>query len=98
MPTRWCASSTTTSARRGRQMPVITRRRTRASIRSSATSACSSAGDPLGDGVGHQRGTRIASAWIGDESTAEADFHNALTFAAVYQTPVILNVINNQWA
>jgi len=42
--------------------------------------------------------TRIASAWIGDGSTAEADFHNALTFAAVYQAPVILNVVNNQWA
>jgi 2-oxoisovalerate dehydrogenase E1 component alpha subunit len=45
-----------------------------------------------------QGGTRIASAWIGDGSTAEADFHNALTFAAVYQAPVILNVVNNQWA
>ena len=42
--------------------------------------------------------TKIASAWIGDGSTAEADFHNALTFAAVYQAPVILNVVNNQWA
>jgi len=42
--------------------------------------------------------TRIASAWIGDGSTAAADFHNALTFAAVYQAPVILNVVNNQWA
>ena len=42
--------------------------------------------------------TRIASAWIGDGSTAQADFHNALTFAAVYQAPVILNVVNNQWA
>jgi len=41
---------------------------------------------------------RIASAWIGDGSTAEPDFHNALTFAAVYQAPVILNVVNNQWA
>ena len=29
--------------------------------------------------------TRIASAWIGDGSTAEADFHSALTFAAVYR-------------
>jgi 2-oxoisovalerate dehydrogenase E1 component alpha subunit len=45
-----------------------------------------------------QGDTRIASAWIGDGSTAEADFHNALTFAAVYQAPVILNVVNNQWA
>jgi 2-oxoisovalerate dehydrogenase E1 component alpha subunit len=42
--------------------------------------------------------THIASAWIGDGSTAEPDFHNALTFAAVYQAPVILNVVNNQWA
>ena len=42
--------------------------------------------------------TRIVSAWIGDGSTAESDFHNALTFAAVYRAPVILNVVNNQWA
>jgi 2-oxoisovalerate dehydrogenase E1 component alpha subunit len=42
--------------------------------------------------------TRIASAWIGDGSTAEPDFHNALTFAAVYRPPVILNIVNNQWA
>jgi len=42
--------------------------------------------------------TRIASAWIGDGSTAEPDFHNALNFAAVYRAPVILNIVNNQWA
>ena len=42
--------------------------------------------------------TRIASAWIGDGATAEADFHIALTFAHVYRAPVILNVVNNQWA
>ena len=40
----------------------------------------------------------ISAAWVGDGSTAEADFHYALTFAAVYQAPVILNVVNNQWA
>jgi len=40
----------------------------------------------------------IAAAWVGDGSTAEADFHHALTFAAVYQAPVILNIVNNQWA
>ena len=40
----------------------------------------------------------IAVSWVGDGSTAEADFHHALTFAAVYQAPVILNVVNNQWA
>ncbi len=42
--------------------------------------------------------TRIASAWIGDGATAESDFHGALTFAAVYRAPVILNIVNNQWA
>jgi 2-oxoisovalerate dehydrogenase E1 component alpha subunit len=42
--------------------------------------------------------TLIASGWIGDGSTAESDFHTALTFAHVYRAPVILNVVNNQWA
>ena len=42
--------------------------------------------------------TKIASAWIGDGSTAESDFHTALTFAHVYRAPVIINVVNNQWA
>ena len=42
--------------------------------------------------------TRIASGWIGDGATAESDFHHALTFAHVYRAPVILNVVNNQWA
>jgi 2-oxoisovalerate dehydrogenase E1 component alpha subunit len=40
----------------------------------------------------------IAASWVGDGSTAEADFYYALTFAAVYHAPVILNVTNNQWA
>jgi len=40
----------------------------------------------------------IASAWIGEGSSAEADFHHALLFASVYQAPVLLNVVNNQWA
>jgi 2-oxoisovalerate dehydrogenase E1 component alpha subunit len=42
--------------------------------------------------------TRIASGWIGDGSTAESDFHAALVFASVYKPPVIMNVVNNQWA
>jgi 2-oxoisovalerate dehydrogenase E1 component alpha subunit len=42
--------------------------------------------------------TRIAASWIGDGTTAEGDFHYALTFASVYHVPVILNVVNNQWA
>ncbi len=42
--------------------------------------------------------TRIAASWVGEGTTAEADFHHALTFASVYQAPVILNVVNNQYA
>ncbi|MDO4682815.1 MAG: 3-methyl-2-oxobutanoate dehydrogenase (2-methylpropanoyl-transferring) subunit alpha [Lautropia sp.] len=42
--------------------------------------------------------SRIATAWIGDGATAEADFYTALVFAQVYNAPVILNVVNNQWA
>ena len=42
--------------------------------------------------------TRIAATWCGEGSTAEGDFHSALTFATVYNAPVIFNVINNQWA
>jgi 2-oxoisovalerate dehydrogenase E1 component alpha subunit len=40
----------------------------------------------------------LAAAWIGEGATASADFHHALTFAAVYRPPVLLNVVNNQWA
>jgi 2-oxoisovalerate dehydrogenase E1 component alpha subunit len=42
--------------------------------------------------------TRIAATWCGEGSTAEGDFHSAMTFATVYKAPVILNVVNNQWA
>src|SRR6187551_1769314 len=42
--------------------------------------------------------SRICMGWIGDGATAEGDFHSAMTFAAVYQAPVILAVVNNQWA
>jgi 2-oxoisovalerate dehydrogenase E1 component subunit alpha len=41
---------------------------------------------------------RIAAAWIGEGATAEGDFHHALNFASIYRAPVILNVVNNQWA
>jgi 2-oxoisovalerate dehydrogenase E1 component alpha subunit len=44
------------------------------------------------------RDTRIAAGWIGDGSTAESDFHAALVFASTYRAPVVLNIVNNQWA
>jgi 2-oxoisovalerate dehydrogenase E1 component alpha subunit len=42
--------------------------------------------------------TRIAAVWCGEGSTAEGDFHSACTFAAVYRAPVVMNIVNNQWA
>jgi 2-oxoisovalerate dehydrogenase E1 component alpha subunit len=42
--------------------------------------------------------SRICMGWVGDGATAEGDFHSAMTFAAVYNAPVILAVVNNQWA
>ncbi|MBX3574032.1 MAG: 3-methyl-2-oxobutanoate dehydrogenase (2-methylpropanoyl-transferring) subunit alpha [Mesorhizobium sp.] len=44
------------------------------------------------------RDTKIAAGWIGDGSTAESDFHAALVFASTYRAPVVLNIVNNQWA
>ncbi|GGC22641.1 2-oxoisovalerate dehydrogenase subunit alpha [Novosphingobium marinum] len=42
--------------------------------------------------------TRIATSFLGEGSSAEGDFHSALTFAAVYNAPVVFNIVNNQWA
>ena len=42
--------------------------------------------------------TRIASGWVGDGATAESDFHSAMVFASTYKAPVVLNIVNNQWA
>lgn len=42
--------------------------------------------------------TKIAAGWIGDGSTAESDFHSAMVFASTFRPPVILNIVNNQWA
>lgn len=42
--------------------------------------------------------TKIASAWIGEGASAESDFHAALVFASTYRAPVVLNIVNNQWA
>ena len=42
--------------------------------------------------------SRLAYSYIGDGSTAEGDFHQALLFASVYRAPVLLNIVNNQWA
>lgn len=62
----------------------------------------------VGSRFGHAVGWAMASAYkgddkiaighIGDGTTAEGDFHEALTFASVYRAPALLCVTNNQWA
>lgn len=42
--------------------------------------------------------SRIASTWCGEGSSAEGDFHSAMVFASVYNAPIIMNIVNNQWA
>lgn len=44
------------------------------------------------------RSDKIAAGWIGDGSTAAGDFHSAMVFASTYKPPVVLNIVNNQWA
>ncbi len=84
---------------KGRQLPVMY-----SSRGYSFFSISGNLGTQFSQAVGWAMGsayagdTRIAAGWIGEGATAEPDFHHALTFAAVYRAPVVLNVVNNQWA
>ncbi|MET0545657.1 MAG: thiamine pyrophosphate-dependent enzyme [Caulobacterales bacterium] len=83
----------------GRQMPVMY---------SARDYGFYSISGNLGSRMGHAVGWGMASAYRGDDnialgyigegSTAEGAFHEALTFATVYRAPVIVCVTNNQWA
>jgi 2-oxoisovalerate dehydrogenase E1 component alpha subunit len=74
---------------KGRQLPVLY---------SAREAGFFSLSGNLGTQFPQAVGTKIAAAWIGEGASAEGDFHQALTFAAVYHAPVILNLVNNQWA
>jgi 2-oxoisovalerate dehydrogenase E1 component alpha subunit len=84
---------------KGRQLPVLYSAREAAFF-----SIAGNLGNQYPQAVGwamasaYKGDRRIAASWIGEGSTAEPDFHHALTFAAVYRAPVVLNVVNNQWA
>jgi len=41
---------------------------------------------------------RVVMVFFGDGATSEGDFHEALNFAAVFQTPAVFVCQNNQWA
>ncbi|SBV32562.1 thiamine pyrophosphate-dependent enzyme [Sphingopyxis panaciterrulae] len=84
---------------RGRQLPILYSARDYGFY-----SLSGNVGSRFGHAVGwamasaYRRGKAIALGMIGEGTTAEGDFHEALTFAAVYRAPVILCVTNNQWA
>jgi 2-oxoisovalerate dehydrogenase E1 component alpha subunit len=84
---------------RGRQLPVFYSSKAHGFFSISgnlATQYIQAVGWAMGSAISGD--TRIAAAWIGDGSTAESDFHAALVFASTYKAPVVLNIVNNQWA
>lgn len=84
---------------KGRQLPVMYSDRDRGFFTISgnlATQYIQAVGWAMASAI--KGDDKIASAWVGDGATAENDFHAALLFASVYQAPVVLNVVNNQWA
>ncbi|MCB1757923.1 MAG: 3-methyl-2-oxobutanoate dehydrogenase (2-methylpropanoyl-transferring) subunit alpha [Gammaproteobacteria bacterium] len=93
-----CLSNTRDSCK-GRQMPVMYSWKA-----GNFFSISGNLGTQLPQAVGWAMGAayknqdHVAAGWVGDGTTAEGDFHYALTFASVYQAPAILNVVNNQWA
>jgi len=84
---------------RGRQLPVFYSSRQHGFFSISgnlATQYIQAVGWAMASAISNE--STLAAAWIGDGSTAESDFHAALVFASTYQPPVVLNVVNNQWA
>ncbi|HKK29358.1 MAG TPA: pyruvate dehydrogenase (acetyl-transferring) E1 component subunit alpha [Alphaproteobacteria bacterium] len=45
-----------------------------------------------------KRSDRLVITYFGDGATSEGDFHEALNFAGVFETPTIFMCQNNQWA
>ncbi len=84
---------------KGRQMPVMYSARDFGFFTISgnlATQYPQAAGWAMASAI--KGDTRIATAFLGEGSSAEGDFHAGLTFAAVYNAPAVFNVVNNQWA
>ncbi|AXB78858.1 thiamine pyrophosphate-dependent enzyme [Novosphingobium sp. P6W] len=84
---------------KGRQLPILYSARDYGFY-----SLSGNVGSRFGHAVGwamasaYKEDDKIALAYIGEGTTAEGDFHEALTFASVYRAPAVLCVTNNQWA
>lgn len=46
----------------------------------------------------YRREDRVVLTFFGDGATSEGDFHEAMNFAGVFQSPVVFLCQNNQWA
>lgn len=84
---------------KGRQLPILYSARDYGFY-----SLSGNVGSRFGHAVGwamasaYKNDDKIALGYIGEGTTAEGDFHEALTFASVYRAPVLLVITNNQWA
>jgi 2-oxoisovalerate dehydrogenase E1 component alpha subunit len=84
---------------KGRQLPVLYSAREYGFY-----SIAGNVGSRFGHAVGwamasaYKHDSKIAIAFVGEGTSAEGNFHEAMTFAAVYHAPVILCITNNQWA
>jgi 2-oxoisovalerate dehydrogenase E1 component alpha subunit len=84
---------------KGRQLPVLYSARSHGFFSISGnlgTQYIQAVGWAMASAI--KNGSAISAGWIGDGSTAASDFHAALVFASTYRAPVILNIVNNQWA
>ncbi len=52
----------------------------------------------IGCGIKYRRTDQVVLCFFGDGATSEGDFHEAMNFAGVFQTPVVFVCQNNQWA
>jgi len=52
----------------------------------------------IGYALKYRQQDRVVMVFFGDGATSEGDFHEALNFAGVFQTPVVFVCQNNQWA
>ena len=84
---------------KGRQLPILYSARDYGFY-----SLSGNVGSRFGHAVGwamasaYKNDDKVALGYIGEGTTAEGDFHEALTFASVYRAPVLLVITNNQWA
>jgi len=52
----------------------------------------------IGYGIKYRGQKAVVATFFGDGGTSQGDFHEAMNFASVYQTPVVFICQNNQWA